>query len=102
MRGKARAIRAVWFRRCFSPQAWRGIGSAGARSDWMSDYFIADDLSGALDAAAAFHHAGRRVMVALSTEAWPDAGKDGVVGITTETRNASAAHAAQVVGSVVE
>ena len=29
----------------------------------MSDYFLADDLSGALDAAAAFHHAGRRVMV---------------------------------------
>ena len=31
----------------------------------MNDYFIADDLSGALDAAAAFHRTGRVVRVPL-------------------------------------
>jgi uncharacterized protein YgbK (DUF1537 family) len=63
----------------------------------MNDYFLADDLSGALDAAAAFHHAGRRVTIALSTDAWPEAGPDDVVGFTTETRNAQPEAAARAV-----
>jgi D-threonate/D-erythronate kinase len=68
----------------------------------MSDYFLADDLSGALDAAAAFHHAGRRVTIALTADHWPAAMKDEVIGITTETRNASAADAAPVIARVIE
>jgi uncharacterized protein YgbK (DUF1537 family) len=67
----------------------------------MNDYFLADDLSGALDAAAAFHHAGRRVRVALSVDAWPEVGPDDVVGVTTETRNAGSAEAARVVTRVI-
>ena len=55
----------------------------------MSDYFLADDLSGALDAAAAFHHAGQRVTIALSLEAWSAAAAGEIVGFTTETRNAA-------------
>ena len=39
----------------------------------MSDFLIADDLSGALDAAAAFHDAGRRVTIVLSPKTWPRA-----------------------------
>ena len=62
----------------------------------MSDFFLADDLSGALDAAAAFHHAGRRVRVVLSATNWI-AAADEVVGVTTETRNASPAVAAAFV-----
>ena len=56
----------------------------------MSDYFLADDLSGALDAAAAFHHAGRRVRVVLSPVDWTSRDHDEVIGVTTETRNAPA------------
>lgn len=63
----------------------------------MSDYFLADDLSGALDAAAAFHHAGQRVTIALSFAAWPEAAEGEVVGITTETRNASPTAAMEAV-----
>ncbi|MBI5689843.1 MAG: four-carbon acid sugar kinase family protein [Verrucomicrobia bacterium] len=59
----------------------------------MKDYFLADDLSGALDAAGAFHHAGRRVRITLQDDAW-EATEDAVVGVTTETRNATAAAAA--------
>lgn len=64
----------------------------------MSDYFLADDLSGALDAAAAFHHAGRRVRIELTGDDWPAPAADEVVGVTTETRNASATAAADAVG----
>jgi uncharacterized protein YgbK (DUF1537 family) len=64
----------------------------------MSDYFLADDLSGALDAAAAFHHAGRRVRIELAGDDWPAPAEDEVVGVTTETRNASPAAAAAAVG----
>ena len=67
----------------------------------MNDYFLADDLSGALDAAAAFHHAGRRVRIALSADAWPEGGPDDIVGVTTETRNAPPNAAAQVVTRVI-
>jgi uncharacterized protein YgbK (DUF1537 family) len=67
----------------------------------MSDYFLADDLSGALDAAAAFHHAGRRVTIALSPDEWPDVTAQEVVGITTETRNVTPAAAAEVVTAAI-
>lgn len=62
----------------------------------MKTYFMADDLSGALDAAAAFHHAGRPVRVMLAAAEWT-ASDDAVVGVTTETRNAPPAQAAAVV-----
>jgi uncharacterized protein YgbK (DUF1537 family) len=62
----------------------------------MREYFLADDLSGALDAAAAFHHAGRRVRIVLSADDWI-AADDEVLGVTTETRNAPAATAAATV-----
>jgi uncharacterized protein YgbK (DUF1537 family) len=67
----------------------------------MSDYFLADDLSGALDAAAAFHRMGRTVTIALSPEVWPEVSAGEVVGITTETRNDSVAVAAAKVGAVI-
>jgi uncharacterized protein YgbK (DUF1537 family) len=67
----------------------------------MNDFFVADDLSGALDAAAAFHRAGRRVTIALSVEKWADAGEDEIVGITTETRNLPAAMAAKMFANVM-
>ena len=67
----------------------------------MSDYFLADDLSGALDAAAAFHRVGRRVTIALSIDAWPEAGADEIVGLTTETRNAAPEPAAATVATVL-
>ena len=67
----------------------------------MSDYFLADDLSGALDAAAAFHGAGRRVRVVLSAAEWTPRDTDEVVGVTTETRNASAAVAAATVAHAI-
>ncbi|MBL9212179.1 MAG: hypothetical protein JNL92_17095 [Opitutaceae bacterium] len=67
----------------------------------MNDYFLADDLSGALDAAAAFHQAGRRVVIALDAEAWPAVGPNDVVGVTTETRNAAPDEAARVVTQAI-
>jgi uncharacterized protein YgbK (DUF1537 family) len=67
----------------------------------MSEYFLADDLSGALDAAAAFHRAGRRVIVVLSPDAWPENSAGDVVGVTTETRNAPASEAAAKVTAVI-
>jgi uncharacterized protein YgbK (DUF1537 family) len=62
----------------------------------MKEFFLADDLSGALDAAAAFHRAGRRVQVVLSPTGWIASG-DTLIGVTTETRNAAPAKAAAVV-----
>lgn len=62
----------------------------------MKNYFIADDLSGALDAAAAFHHAGQRVRVLLSAEDWI-ARDDELIALTTETRNAAPETAAAAV-----
>ena len=66
----------------------------------MSDYFLADDLSGALDAAAAFHVAGRVVTVALSTAGW-QRGAGQIVGFTTETRNVPAESAAAAVAQAI-
>jgi uncharacterized protein YgbK (DUF1537 family) len=66
----------------------------------MKAYFIADDLSGALDAAAAFHHAGRRVKIVLDHADW-HADADEVVGVTTETRNAAPERAAAVVAGTM-
>ena len=60
----------------------------------MSDFFLADDLSGALDAAAGFHHAGQRVTIALTEPAWRRQGEGEVVGFTTESRNAAPDEAA--------
>lgn len=68
----------------------------------MSDFFLADDLSGALDAAAAFHHAGRRVRILLRADAWQPPESDEVIAITTETRNASPVDAATTVRRVLE
>lgn len=62
----------------------------------MRTYFLADDLSGALDAAAAFRCPGRRVRISLSAD-WTASDENEVVGITTETRNASPAVAAAAV-----
>ncbi len=67
----------------------------------MSDHFLADDLSGALDAAAAFHQAGRRGRVVLSTSDWTSCDPDEVSGVTTETRHASAEVASATVGRAV-
>src|SRR5206468_1790519 len=58
-------------------------------------------LSGALDAAAAFHHAGRRVRVALSSAAWSEVSPDEVIGFTTETRNAAPAVAAEKITRIL-
>lgn len=63
----------------------------------MIDYFLADDLSGALDAAAAFHRVGRRVRVVLGAEDWRPEADDDVVGVTTETRNQAPEVAAAIV-----
>jgi uncharacterized protein YgbK (DUF1537 family) len=67
------------------------------------DFFLADDLSGALDAAGAFHRAGRTVRIVLSIDAWTRglAAEGEVVGITTETRNAPPARAAAVVTQAI-
>jgi uncharacterized protein YgbK (DUF1537 family) len=67
----------------------------------MSDYFLADDLSGALDAAAAFHRVGRGVTISLVPTEWPQTSSGQVVGVTTETRNASPAAAASAVTAIV-
>lgn len=53
----------------------------------MNEWFLADDLSGALDAGAAFHAAGRRVRLVEATDDWKP-GPDGeIVGVNTESRN---------------
>lgn len=66
----------------------------------MREFFLADDLSGALDTAAAFHRAGRRVSVVLSPAAWDEAAGD-VVGLTTETRNVAPDQAAAAVSAAI-
>lgn len=53
----------------------------------MSDWFLADDLSGALDAGAAFHAAGRRVRLVEATDRWRPAVAGEIVGVNTESRN---------------
>lgn len=67
----------------------------------MKEFFLADDLSGALDAAAAFHHAGRRVRIALRSAPGPEVEDAAVVGVTTETRNAAPAEAAARVAAAL-
>lgn len=68
----------------------------------MHDYFLADDLSGALDAAAAFHAGGAAVSIALEAPAWRQAAREGhVVGWTTDTRNADDATAAARIAEAV-
>lgn len=68
----------------------------------MNDCFIADDLSGALDAAGAFFRAGRSVTIALSPDRWPEVPADEVIGFTTETRNASPEVARAAVQAVMD
>ncbi len=68
----------------------------------MADYFLADDLSGALDAAAAFHRMRQRVAVELGANAMRADERTSVVGITTETRNASAVEATAAVMVALE
>lgn len=65
----------------------------------MPDFLLADDLSGALDAGAAFHRAGRRVTTLLDADATAP-GSD-FVALTTETRNAAPALAAEKVASAL-
>lgn len=67
----------------------------------MADFFLADDLSGALDAAAAFHRAGDAVTIVLERKAWTAATPGSVVGCTTESRNAAPAHAAAEVAAAI-
>ena len=67
----------------------------------MSDYFLADDLSGALDAAAAFHRAGRVVRVPLDPADWVGNAPGEITGLSTETRNAPPAAAAAAVAAVI-
>ena len=66
----------------------------------MTPYLIADDLSGALEAGAAFNARGWRVTLPLTKHAIvPDAG--GLTVISTETRNASPADAGATVRQVL-
>jgi len=67
----------------------------------MHDVLLADDLSGALDAAAAFRHAGWDVVVALQAEPWPWVPPGVLVAVTTETRNRPPGEAALVVADVL-
>ena len=67
----------------------------------MNDYFLADDLSGALDAAAAFHRAGRVVCVPLDPADWTAAEPGEITGLSTETRNAPPAAAANAVAAAI-
>jgi D-threonate/D-erythronate kinase len=67
----------------------------------MHDFFLADDLSGALDAAAAFHRIGRTVSVELPHAPAAGAMTAEVVGITTETRNATPDEAAMIVREAI-
>ncbi len=67
----------------------------------MNDYFLADDLSGALDAAAAFHRAGRVVRVPLDPADWTAAEPGEITGVSTETRNAPPAAAAIAVAAAI-
>ena len=64
----------------------------------MTDYVLADDLSGALEAGAAFRAAGRRVVLPLcGAQDLPDA----LTVISTETRNAAPGDAAAAVRRVL-
>jgi uncharacterized protein YgbK (DUF1537 family) len=60
-------------------------------------FFLADDLSGALDAAAGFFIAGWPVRVVLSAEGWREVRAGELVAFSTETRNAAPALAARAV-----
>jgi len=67
----------------------------------MFPFFLADDLSGALDAGAAFHRAGAAVRVFVTPGAWRG-DEAGVAAITTETRTAAPARAEATVAQVLE
>lgn len=76
----------------------------------MPSFFLADDLSGALDAGGAFHAAGHPVEIvvnaagvgrglARAAEAGPASAP--LIAVTTETRNMPATYAAAVVEKVL-
>lgn len=67
----------------------------------MSEFFLADDLSGALDAAAGFGTAGGKVTVVLGLGADARETNGAVVGVTTETRNATETQAARIVAETI-
>ena len=67
----------------------------------MSDWFLADDLSGALDAGAAFHAAGRRVRLVEATDDWWPGTEGEIVGVNTESRNLPPAAAAARVAATL-
>jgi len=74
----------------------------------MSSFFLADDLSGALDAGGAFHRRGLEVEIAVNAGgvgralARSDGGlKPALLGVTTETRNMPATFAAAAVEKVL-
>lgn len=64
-------------------------------------YLLADDLSGALEAGAAFHDAGWRVVLPLTADAVPADEACQLTVISSETRSLGAMEAAAVVRRVV-
>lgn len=66
----------------------------------MSDYVLADDLSGALEAGASFRANGWRVILPLGDEQPPD-GRADVLLVDSETRNDSPADAQAKVRALV-
>ena len=67
----------------------------------MHDVLLADDLSGALDAAAAFRRAGREVVVALQAAPWPLVPTGVLIAVNSETRNDPPARAAAVIAEIL-
>ena len=63
----------------------------------MAGYFIADDLSGAIEAAAAWRMAGWRVRLPLQAERWTHSDRGGITAVSTETRNLSPGEATAIV-----
>lgn len=66
----------------------------------MSDYVLADDLSGALETGAVFRQACPRVTIPLHPKAPADSG-DGVEVLTSDTRGESSERAGEVVRSII-
>ena len=64
-------------------------------------FFLADDLSGALETGAQLHAAGHRVRVPLSLAAWRVAEDGALTGFSTESRNFPPDNAARVVAAAL-
>lgn len=67
----------------------------------MSDWFLADDVSGALDAGAAFHAAGWRVRLVEAADDWRPGTAGELVGVNTESRNLPPSEAAARVAATL-